>query len=204
VDDEFWRDTVGKKNGIMFPCLGTTDSETILRVLETFFLKAPEKDFLQDHIDNLAFNVSGDYSLAILKEDAPDKIWFVRNSRPLDIAYCKKYNAIIFASTEMSIKTALKETSYVWDFFVSTDVPDGTIFNEIVDDSAVELTILPPAKNKRTSRFKFRSMPIEPCKTDYKYHKKMAEIRAQEDSEVTEVSEEQAEAEEELITEVAT
>lgn len=207
VDDEFWRDTAGKKNGILYPCLGTTDSEAILRVLETFFLIAPDKDFLQDHIDNLAFNMSGDYSLAILREDSPDKIWLVRNSRPLDIAYCKKHNAIVFGSTETAIKSALKETNYVWDYFVSHAVPQGTVFNTVVDDSAVEVSILPPLKSKRTNRFKFRTIPIEPCSSTYKYHKKMAEIRVQEELESSEtpvLSEEQTQDEEQTVAEVTT
>jgi glucosamine 6-phosphate synthetase-like amidotransferase/phosphosugar isomerase protein len=105
VDDEFWRNTAGEDNGLVRPCTGGTDSEVLLRVLETFAERYPNEEFLQN-IDDMCFNVAGKYALAIINENLPNKLWLIKHKNPLVVAYIKSLNHIVFASTSDILEKA--------------------------------------------------------------------------------------------------
>lgn len=171
MDDDVWRKSHGKPGGILHPCVGETDSEIFLRVMET--IKLTEKLPVLQCIDNTCFNIAGEYTLAILSEEFPEKLWLVRHDRTLDIVYSPTNNAVVFASTEHIIKKALTHTKYYFDFFVDVAEPKDMIINEITNNTATEIAIedkiIPKTK---FNNFNFETVDLECATRDYTWHKK--------------------------------
>jgi glucosamine 6-phosphate synthetase-like amidotransferase/phosphosugar isomerase protein len=173
VDDEFWRNTAGEPNGLIRPCAGGTDSEVLLRVLETFAERYQNESFLQN-IEDMCFNIAGKYTLAIINENIPDKLWLVKHRNPLVIAYIKSLNIIVFASTEDILKKAVKSYKSHLEFFIESVMPDDMIINEMREDQVVEITLPRTPKGK----FKLRALGLSCATDDYTFHKKQAEEEA--------------------------
>jgi glucosamine 6-phosphate synthetase-like amidotransferase/phosphosugar isomerase protein len=167
IDDEMWRDTAGKARGILHPCDGQTDSEILLRVLETFAL-ADGGEMMQN-IEDMCFNVSGGYTVVLLRETEPNKVWFVRHSNPLHFGYLPQEDAVVFASTDSIIEKALETRVTYLNFFWKKEDPD-LVINSIADDHALEIGL-----TKKNKKFKIRSREIEPATSEYKYHVMLAE-----------------------------
>jgi glucosamine 6-phosphate synthetase-like amidotransferase/phosphosugar isomerase protein len=183
MDDEMWRDTVGEPGGILRPCDGTTDSEIMLRVVETFAVKRGGEFWR--NIKEACFNVAGDYTLAFIKEDQPDSLWLVRHGRTLFVAYIPGNNAMVFASTEDILERSLSEEKVIFNFFNTKKLPDGLIVNTIGDDHLIQLDLLKArfGPNKRFNKFKFVSQKIECATKEYKWHRKLAELSSKKKSE---------------------
>jgi len=189
MDDDFWRDSTGEEDGIMFPCESQTDSEIFLRVLETFHLRVGGE--LLENIEDTAFNVSGDYTLAILKDGKPDNLWLVRHSKPLSIAYIPSVHAIIFASEESIIKEALTEEERMFGFFIKENIPEY-ICHQAADDQAIKLSIIEDDSNPHGFTFDLIGTKLKCATNEYKYHVQMAELEEKEKKESNEENEEKS------------
>ena len=142
-NDDDWRKTVGKPNGLINTPESDVDSEVMLRAIETFYLRHLEDEnySFENCIDDATYCVAGSYALAIVKEDSPTDLWLVRHKSPIAIAWVPKHKAIVFASTVAILEAALSHTRYVMDFFNETTVTKSVI-NEISDDQLVHITYI--------------------------------------------------------------
>lgn len=142
--DENWRDTVGQDGGLRNKPESTVDSEVMLAAIETYYLEEsdPNKRSMKDAIDHACYTMSGDYVLALLKLDEPNRVYFVRHNNPLWLAWVPEERAIVWGSTEEIIDSALTEYEYHLDYFVSTKQP-LTIANEASDDYLTIVDIMP-------------------------------------------------------------
>jgi glucosamine 6-phosphate synthetase-like amidotransferase/phosphosugar isomerase protein len=177
VDDDMWADTAGKPYGILHPPVSSTDSEIILRVVETFAIK--QGGDLLNNIENMCFNVAGDYTSAFIRKSEPNSIWLTRAGRPLYVAYVSYNNAFVFASEEQILKNSLRKYNYVYDFFDASGLPKGTIINDI-DDKVIFKASMVQGKG-RIKKFKYglefeMRWPGEFATREYKWHHKLAEM----------------------------
>jgi len=186
VEDDPWRRTVGKPNGILNSFDGGTDSELFLRMIETVqtrFQKSHNLSMLQV-LDNVAFNVAGQYVVLVVSEHAPNKVWMMRHSkddRPLALAYLPNESVVVMASTRDILEEALKEREYFLDFFWRDVLPDDVCINTLGDDFAAEITLL-----QDDPFFKFTSLPITAADDNYSYHTKFLEEKRKAETETDE------------------
>lgn len=140
-DDEKWRKTVGQEGGLKNKPKSPVDSEVMCLAVETFYLNQPkEKRSLANAIDDAAYCISGSYTLAFVKEDEPNRVWFVRHNNPLSFALIRSQNAILFGSTDKILEAALSEYKEHFNFFVeTTQVP--AIINDALEEHMVSIEI---------------------------------------------------------------
>jgi len=146
AQDAAWRKTVGKEKGILKDFVGEVDTEVLLRVLETFWLTkegaGENHQSFEDNIADMCYNIAGSYTCAILQKDNANKIYFVRNSSPLSLAYSPHENIILFASSnEIIAKSLAVEETYL-NFFITTNTPEGWIINTTMDDQIIVIESL--------------------------------------------------------------
>lgn len=198
VDDAMWADTAGKKHGILHAPIGSTDSEIILRVVETFAIK--QGGDLLDNIENMCFNIDGDYTTAFIRESEPESIWFTRRGRTLFVAYVPFNNAFVFASEDDIITKALRTEKFVYDFFSTSELPSGLIINQI-DDKIIFKASMVPGEG-RLKKFKYGldfdcRFPDEWATGAYKWHHKLAEMLEKADEDRAEAEGKELDVEEE-------
>jgi glucosamine 6-phosphate synthetase-like amidotransferase/phosphosugar isomerase protein len=187
VDDEMWRDSAGKEGGILFPCKGKTDSEIILRVIETIFLRDTVEESVEgeetvhiarpdmlDVLEDAAFNLAGDYVFGVVARHEPNKVWFVKKNKPLCLAHSAKERAILFASDNDFLEAVLQEIEERFEFFYDWKTPLDVMMTEIDKEVAVEVTI--NLEGTEDELFEFRSRAIDPPTKVYTYHKKAADM----------------------------
>lgn len=181
VDRDFWEDTVGKPHGLKYPFESTTDSEVIIRVLETILLT--RGGTMMQLLDDVCANVAGDYTTAFIVESDPNAIWFTVNSRELNFAYVPQNNAFVFASEASIIKNALTEHTYVYDFMYQPVLPKGLIINKLDDGCLYHVRMvagegikMPGKKTHWPHGLIFeQDYPTAMCKRSYDWHTKMAD-----------------------------
>lgn len=142
-NDDNWRNTVGQDGGLRNKPESHVDSEVMLAAVETFYFRLPpETRNMEDAIDNACYTMSGDYTLAFLKEDEPNKVWFVRHDNPLSFAWIPSQKAILFGSTDSILESCLELHKEHLNFFVEKmTIP--AIINDACEDSLVTVEILP-------------------------------------------------------------
>lgn len=141
MDDDKWRKTVGRPKGIMHDFTGLTDSEVMLRLVETLVLREDNSMDMDKAIDNGCYNIAGSYTLAFLRESEPNKIWLVRHDNPLVLCYLPKHNAILFASEEDIITSAISQCKTHLGFFRESFYPKH-ILQDAEEDSLTSIQIL--------------------------------------------------------------
>lgn len=170
VDDAMWREIEGEPGGPEWEFTGGTDSEAILRVLETVKHRDQSTNDMLAHIDDTCFNISGKYAVAVLSGDEPDKLWLIKHDNPVCLAFFPDDNTIVFASDEKILKEVLVDVKTYLGFFVVSSLDSDIVFNDLNKDYAVEIAI--GNKNKP----KIRGVSIEAPDSDYDYHVKAAEM----------------------------
>lgn len=144
ANDDNWRETVGQDGGLRNKPESVVDSEVMVCAVETFFLEQEEgKRTMKDAIDDAAYTISGSYTLALLKEDEPNRVYFVRHDNPLSFAWIPSEKAIVFGSTEEIIKEALEEYKEHLGYFMES-IETPAIINDANEDTLVIIDILPP------------------------------------------------------------
>ena len=142
-NDDNWRNTVGQPDGLRNKPESSVDSEVFLAAVETFYYRLPpETRNMEDAIDNACYTMSGDYTLAFLKEDEPNKVWFVRHDNPLSFAWIPSQKAILFGSTDTILESCLEIHKEHLNFFIEKmTIP--AVVNDANEDTLVTLEILP-------------------------------------------------------------
>lgn len=141
ADDEKWRESFGKPNGIRNKPKSKVDSEVMVKVVETFYLDdaRPELHTLTDAIRDACYNIAGAYTLAFIKQDEPNALWLVKHEKELSLAWLPKEKAIVFGSTENIIEEGISEEFMVLDYFTESHTPYHLV-NDVQGDSLVKIT----------------------------------------------------------------
>jgi glucosamine 6-phosphate synthetase-like amidotransferase/phosphosugar isomerase protein len=176
LDDDMWRDTVGKEHGLLQEFEGHCDSEAWLRVGETVRLKYPDQPMLIT-IEDTCFNVSGKYTIGMISENHPTSLWLVKHDNPLHVALLPKEKAIVFASEESILKSALLKYKTHLNFFNQSFLPEGLVINEVPGDYALEINI----DAEHRDMFRLAGKQITPATSTYDFHKKAAEMLEKEE-----------------------
>ena len=177
IDREFWEATEeAPDNGLVNAFESETDSEAALRVVESLFLADGDALSFLDCLDNMALNIAGSYTFGILKEDEPDKMWFVVKDKPLVMGWVPEYDALLFASTVDILKNAISEyeVKVYFDYIYDQVNTSPRLFSETVDkNTAIEVTVNDTEVVE--DLFSIKVQKLTPTPDDYEFHHKIFE-----------------------------